>query len=77
MRASLCFCPQILLNFRMVQVIVLSLISGSLFYDIPVNLPGARTYFGASFLVVLFITFGSFPQMVRVLAKHMPCCCMR
>lgn len=45
------------------QVIVISLITGSLFYRLPVSITGARSFFGLSFLMVLFINFGSFPQL--------------
>jgi hypothetical protein len=45
------------------QVTVISLISASLFYRLPVDLVSARTYFGLCFLFVLFINFGGFPQL--------------
>lgn len=37
--------------------------AGSLFYFMETTVAGARTYFGLSFLSVLFINFGSFPQL--------------
>jgi hypothetical protein len=45
------------------QVTVVSLISGSVFYQLDVTLTGARSYFGLCFLMVLFINFGGLPQL--------------
>ena len=45
------------------QTIIISLITGSLFYMIPTTLEGSRSFFGASFMSVLFLAFGGFPQL--------------
>jgi hypothetical protein len=44
-------------------VLVLSLLSGSLFYQLDADLVGARSFFGFCFLLVLFVNFGGFPQL--------------
>lgn len=41
---------RVLLRGRMGQTVILSLISGSLFYQLPITLTGARSFFGASFM---------------------------
>ena len=55
------------------QVTVLSLITGSLFYQLPVTMSGARSLFGACFMSVLFMAFGGFPQMPMVLELKKVC----
>jgi hypothetical protein len=52
-----------LLLITAAQVIVLSLITGSLFYQLPTDMPGARSFFGFAFLLVLMANFGGFPQL--------------
>lgn len=54
---------KVLLKGRMMQTIVLGLITGSLFYQLPITFEGSRSFFGACFMSVLFLTFGGFPQM--------------
>jgi len=53
----------VLLKGRIMQVIVISLLTSSLFYKLGTSLITARTFFGASFMSVLFISFGGFPQI--------------
>lgn len=50
------------------QVTVISLILGSLFYKLPTTFDGARTFFGAAFMSVLFLSFGGFPQLPLTIA---------
>ena len=45
------------------QSVVVSLITGSLFYVLPTTIEGSRSFFGACFMSVLFMTFGGFPQL--------------
>ena len=58
------------------QVVVIGLITGSLFYNQGVTLEDARTIFGACFMACLFMSFGGFPQLPitldskRVWFKH-------
>lgn len=54
---------KVLLKGRVMQVIVISLLSSSLFYNLGVSLVDARTFFGLCFLIVLFVNFGGFPQL--------------
>ncbi|PNW84179.1 hypothetical protein CHLRE_04g224500v5 [Chlamydomonas reinhardtii] len=54
---------RVLLRGRLVQVTVLGLITGSLFYNQGVSLPASRTIFGACFMCVLFMSFGGFMQV--------------
>ena len=58
---------KVLLKGRIIQTIVLGLITGSLFYQLPITFEGSRSYFGACFMTVLFLTFGGFPQMPMTL----------
>lgn len=52
-----------LINFRTVQLVLIGIIIGTLFYNLPANLNSTRQYFGATFLSVLFIAFGSAPEL--------------
>ncbi|EFJ39882.1 hypothetical protein VOLCADRAFT_40167, partial [Volvox carteri f. nagariensis] len=58
---------KVLLKGRIMQVIVLGLLTGSLFYnqvgDGGVSMVASRTIFGACFMSTLFMSFGSFPQL--------------
>ncbi|GFR41754.1 hypothetical protein Agub_g2509 [Astrephomene gubernaculifera] len=54
---------RVLLKGRLVQVIVLGLLTGSLFYNQGVSMTASRTIFGASFMSTLFMSFGGFPQL--------------
>lgn len=67
---------RLLLRGRVVQVCVLATILGSLFLDVPATPPGGRTILGASFMSVLFMVMGSFPQMPVVQAQK-GCVCFR
>ncbi len=44
-------------------MIILGLLTGSLFYNQGVSLNASRTIFGASFMSVLFLSFGGFVQV--------------
>ncbi|GIL61720.1 hypothetical protein Vafri_16118 [Volvox africanus] len=54
---------KVLLKGRLMQVIVLGLLTGSLFYNQGVSLIASRTMFGACFMSTLFMSFGGFPQL--------------
>ncbi|GIL86027.1 hypothetical protein Vretifemale_14307 [Volvox reticuliferus] len=54
---------KVLLKGRIMQVIVLGLLTGSLFYNQGVSLIASRTMFGACFMSTLFMSFGGFPQL--------------
>ncbi|GAX82873.1 hypothetical protein CEUSTIGMA_g10299.t1 [Chlamydomonas eustigma] len=75
-QATLMMRDQVLLKARMIQTVVISLITGSLFYMLPITENGARSYFGACFMSILFLAFGGFPQlpitleMKKVFFKH-------
>ncbi|GLC42336.1 hypothetical protein PLESTM_001322300 [Pleodorina starrii] len=60
---SLVMRDKVLLKGRLVQVTVLGLLTGSLFYNQGVSLVASRTIFGACFMSTLFMSFGSFPQL--------------
>ncbi|MEW5312137.1 MAG: hypothetical protein WDW38_003787 [Sanguina aurantia] len=66
----------VLLKGRMIQVTVIGLITGSVFYLTPITVNGAYTYFGFLFMTLLFMNFGGFPQIPitidgsRVFFKH-------
>ena len=50
-----------------IQTVIISLITGSLFYMLPTTLEGSRSFFGACFMGVLFLAFGGFPQLPATL----------
>ncbi|KAG2425082.1 hypothetical protein HXX76_013991 [Chlamydomonas incerta] len=54
---------KVLLKGRLIQVTVLGLLTGSLFYNQGVSMVAARTLFGCCFMSVLFMSFGGFPQI--------------
>ncbi len=56
-----------LTNFRIVQVIVVGLIVGSLFSHLGHTPDRARSYFGVSFLCIMFLAMGSAIQMAIIM----------
>lgn len=56
-----------LIYFRMVQVVIIGLIIGSLFFNLQPSLNSVRLFFGASFLTILFLAFGSSPELSLVM----------
>ncbi|KXZ50445.1 hypothetical protein GPECTOR_16g619 [Gonium pectorale] len=60
---SLAMRDKVLIKGRIVQVTVLGLITGSLFYNQGVSLNASRTIFGACFMSVLFMSFSGFLQV--------------
>ncbi len=48
------------------QDILIGLLTGSLFFGLGHSPSDARTYFGACFMVALFMMFGAFPQVAIV-----------
>lgn len=51
------------------QVIVVSLIVGSLFFRLGHGVNDARSFYGAAFMAVLFMAMGSMPQIGVVMAQ--------
>lgn len=66
---ALIFRDRVLLKGRMLQVALLGTVLGSLFLDLPNSEVGARSFFGASFMSVLLMATGSFPQVPVVIAQ--------
>ena len=56
-----------LTNFRVIQVIVVGLIVGSLFGHLGHTPDRARSYFGVSFLCIMFLAMGSAIQMALLM----------
>ncbi|KXZ50448.1 hypothetical protein GPECTOR_16g622 [Gonium pectorale] len=54
---------KVLIKGRIVQTIILGLITGSLFYDQGVSMNASRTIFGAAFMAMLFMSFAGFLQI--------------
>jgi hypothetical protein len=52
------------------QMIVMGLIVGSLFYNVPANRTGVRTLLGASFICLMFLAFGSAPELGLLLMNR-------
>lgn len=46
-----------------VQVVVMSLITGSLFFQLDVSLIASRNFFGAIFLAMMFMAMGAMPVL--------------
>eukprot|EP00798_Chlamydomonas_sp_ICE-L_P013540 gene13540-19410_t len=59
----------VLIRGRLIQVTVMGLITGGLFYQLPVTLDGSRNFFGVSFLGVMFVTMGNMPQLAITMAN--------
>lgn len=53
----------------LLQVIVVSLMVGSLFFQLGHHVSDARTFYGAAFMAVLFMAMGSMPQIGVVMAQ--------
>lgn len=51
------------------QIIAVSLMVGSLFFRLGHGVNDARSFFGASFMVILFMSMGSMPQIGVVMAQ--------
>ena len=47
----------------MAQVVIMALIIGSLFSGIEKSSTGARSFFGVSFLSIMFLAMGAMPQL--------------
>lgn len=45
------------------QMVVMGLIVGSLFFNAPPDRTGVRTLLGASFICLMFLAFGSAPEL--------------
>ncbi|KAG2432130.1 hypothetical protein HXX76_009056 [Chlamydomonas incerta] len=58
----------ILIKGRLVQVVVMGLITGSLFFQLGTEVSDARSYFGVSFLAVMFMAMGAMPALPVTLA---------
>jgi hypothetical protein len=56
--------------FRLLQIIVMGLIVGSLFWQVPPDRTGVRTLLGASFISLLFLAFGSAPELGLLLMNR-------
>lgn len=54
---------------RLIQVVIMSLIIGSLFSNIAKTATGARSYFGVSFLSIMFLAMGAMPQLATTFAN--------
>lgn len=54
---------------RLVQVVIMSLIIGSLFANIAKTATGARSFFGVSFLSIMFLAMGAMPQLATTFAN--------
>ena len=54
------------------QVVVLSVIIGSLFANLPHVANAARSYFGISFLSIMFLSMGAMPEL-GLTFQHKPC----
>ena len=48
---------------RLIQVVIMSLIIGSLFAGIQKTATGSRAIFGVSFLSIMFLAMGAMPQL--------------
>jgi ABC-type multidrug transport system permease subunit len=51
------------------QIIVVSLMVGSLFFQLGRSVSDARSFFGAAFMVILFMSMGTMPQIGVVTAQ--------
>lgn len=47
----------------MLQMVIMGLIVGSLFFSVPPDRSGVRTLLGASFICLMFLAFGSAPEL--------------
>jgi hypothetical protein len=59
-----------LLIFRFIQMTVMGIIIGTLFFDTQANVDGVRVILGASFVTALFLAFGSAPELGLVLMNR-------
>ncbi|KAF6263806.1 ABC-2 type transporter-domain-containing protein [Scenedesmus sp. NREL 46B-D3] len=60
---------KVLLKGRMLQIIAVSLMVGSLFFRLTHGVSDARSFYGAAFMVILFMSMGSMPQIGMVMAQ--------
>eukprot|EP00878_Enallax_costatus_P035871 GHUV01040113.1.p1 GENE.GHUV01040113.1~~GHUV01040113.1.p1 ORF type:complete len:214 (+),score=71.06 GHUV01040113.1:149-790(+) len=60
---------KVLLKGRMMQIVAVSLMVGSLFFQLGHAVGDARSFFGAAFMVILFMSMGSMPQIGVVMAQ--------
>jgi hypothetical protein len=51
------------------QIIAVSLMVGSLFFRLTHGVSDARSFYGAAFMVILFMSMGSMPQIGMVMAQ--------
>ncbi|GBF90608.1 ABC transporter G family member protein [Raphidocelis subcapitata] len=61
---------KLLLRARMMQVVVMGLLVGSLFFRLDFTLSEARSKMGAAFLIVMFLSMGGMIQVAIVLATR-------
>lgn len=54
---------------RLIQVVVMSLIIGSLFSGIDKTATGSRAIFGVSFLSIMFLAMGAMPQLATTMTN--------
>jgi hypothetical protein len=55
--------PAVVLRLLPTQMIVMGLIVGSLFFSVPPDRTGVRMLLGASFICLMFLAFGSAPEL--------------
>ncbi|WIA42005.1 hypothetical protein OEZ86_009302 [Tetradesmus obliquus] len=68
-QAKLVLRDKVLLKGRMLQIIAVSLMVGSLFFRLSHGVSDARSFYGAAFMVILFMSMGSMPQIGMVMAQ--------
>eukprot|EP00877_Chromochloris_zofingiensis_P010755 jgi/Chrzof1/5933/Cz16g21030.t1 len=68
-QAALVMRDKVLLKGRIMQVIIIGLFCGSLFFNLGHSPEDARTFLGASFMAVMFMSMGAMPQLALVLAS--------
>ncbi|WIA20601.1 hypothetical protein OEZ85_004985 [Tetradesmus obliquus] len=58
------------LIFRLMQCIIIGLIIGSLFFQVPADRSGVRVLLGGSFITIMFLAFGSAPELGLLLMNR-------
>lgn len=58
------------LIFRLFQCVFIGFIIGSVFYQVPADRNGVRVILGASFITILFLAFGSAPELSLLLMNR-------
>lgn len=61
-----------LLHLRLLalQCIIIGLIIGSLFFQVPADRSGVRVLLGGSFITIMFLAFGSAPELGLLLMNR-------